>query len=359
MFKANNPGCPCCCPQCDIWEVREGTSIINDFSQVSGSWSIITGGNGFLRTTDNDALCIYGTPATADAFTYGASTEYRPVDNVVYKMVFAFADADNYCYVSMYSSGNTGYFSLYERIAGAETQLDTWTRNLGFVTDQHVLQCQVCYNAGEIKIRDPGTWLPRISNVSNASSLGRYCGFGTGTVSGNTADFFWGNLDELKTYCPHCFCSTVLWDKVPDSFQVEISGVVNGIWGACALFNATFILDERLLYSTFLGSEITSGCYWVKTIDDPGLPGAYVYLTVQLVYVTATEIKLYLFVTDSGTKPIPTPGAHDIGVSSLVAICGQTDPEKTVDGLTLNLYDAVAYPACDFSNATAVITAIY
>ncbi len=232
-------------------------AVTDNFSVVSGSWSI---GSGLLSTSSTYAVLtgLVTNPLGNANLKISCSLKIGTAGDVAMVLV-DYADSSNYWYVEI-KAGSGAYLKIFQVSGGSLTEKATAPLTLS--AGSTATFCASVSTGGSVLsagINAFGVTAP--GSFTNAT-----WGLGTGALSGTVS---FDNLSVSKTsaICPECSitgCSHCTDGSAPLSYKLVISGVVNGdLCTNCSTYNGTFYLpctttSPNCRYETLDGENL--GC---------------------------------------------------------------------------------------------------
>lgn len=238
--------------------------------------------------------------------------------------------------------------------------------------------CIICYDNGEVWVYLANVWRNIVlggggtgTGSFDYSSLGDRSGCGSGVLS-SPYPFMcrWIACEYISTHCT-CLCPSCQYGTLPETIQVEISGVVDDVCSECNDWNATFLLDTQVFNYVHEDGcpqwDATSDdhCAWIlKVIDICG----YDWLMIVKVYVIYDKFHLdFKLVGNIGA--LGSAYIYQFYEDSNV-VCETVDCSTVLNGFVLNSLtnDWITNPVppfyeeiiptwnCDWSNATITIS---
>lgn len=388
MFQ---PGCPCCeCPvaSCGLHEDDFSSDTIDDYTEISGNWTI---SSGIASTPDANAVLLWATDA-GDQHSVSAIL-VPPSDIIkqdVFRIIVGWEDSSNYLYARVRCNGFGGYLlSLREVISGTDSEIKSEiaisknadNSELIVVAPTRIL-LSLCYEKTAKRLSYVGASLDSGSaadgmmitvsgeaTISNTSGLGNYCGIGTGAVASTSVAFtkFWAY--SAGENCIHCFCNVCDVGTSPASITVEFSGVVDGDCSDCDMFNTTsFVLDRRSNSCAYTFAQLWNT---VDCGDGMATPSESYWESIEAFFFCSD------YATNEGGLFIIRVRYQDYSTKSFVLKyaefrlsfeCCKVDcmalltNENGVDvpfyGIFRSGPSADSIMACDWTNATATVTAV-
>lgn len=231
--------CPDCCGCTAFWEDDFSTDQLStDYTTVSGTWAV---GSGVLTTTSSGALIV--ADATSLSGHGRVSADGKLSSAGTYRLIGSYTNSSNYLFVEITINGASSTLKLWQKVAGADTQLGGTCTFTGATNTFYTTV--LCWNGA--------TAVATLTNGStvNCAATGSYSGTGSiagvGATPGGTATF-----DNLTFYpspsddssCPHCGVSTcsTRCTPLPAEVTITLSGIVNGNCTTCDDYNATYVV---------------------------------------------------------------------------------------------------------------------
>lgn len=336
---------PCCCSNCtyfsDNFDRADSSNLGSDWTEVAGGWEIVSN---TLVTSDNAAVLV-GTveqplaePNTLVTVTATVSTNGCPV-----RIILDYQDSSNYWFAEVLA-GTGAYIRIYRRSGGSNTQ----------VASKSITQATGSFTfAASIKTSD------RIaaSIGSNVISFGGSFtspkwGLGTGTIA---AQVQFSNLsvsETNETNCPGVLGITSCSYCSPNNtaaytYKIVLAGITNGGCSSCSSLNGTYYCTPA---TPGVGVQ---ACVWRFTTP------SICSITWAIEFQAGVQAGAFGpgSMGDSIAGVVVDTNGAD-GVSQWWLVFGASPPNCTTDVNGSIPFFLSGVSNCNFSSATATVTAL-
>jgi len=364
-WKKHSPGCPCC-DDCQI--------DIDGWTQVSGTWTV-DGDN--LDTEDSNALAVTTNDHPEDKDTHYLSAIINGEnDGDCLRLVVAYEDSNNYLYGEVEVGATQGIFRLFQVTGGSHFQLGLDSIAGGLKTGND-LTIRVCYRDDGLMIiqkysRTSSTIESRYQAFAESPApSGKKVGVATGSIdASSTATFssvlWYIHKEEADSYsegndCPECreisTCNNCKDNIGHTFFKVTLAGLEDTGDCPCETNNRTII--------TQAGSVEPDGvCLFRWFAPEHNVCDNFtVYGADQLDVRIYDEVKSFAGLLTGNVRVDlmvlkPKPDFSPQTISFLYTL---DEPIECllIEDETANAQGRIGLDdPCDFTNATATITAI-
>lgn len=254
----------CCCPAgCKIVSDDYSTDTDANYTDVAGTGAVASGERSTSSTTFLSIHNTAGNTGHGKAFVRGKVS----VSGGSFRVVGAWVDDDNFLFVRVTINGSTSEVTLWERVAGSDSQIGTAHRFTGATNTYYATS--VCWDGSAIVVSfDDGTGEKCIGNETYTGE-GDQAGYGANISSGTATfdDFLFTKHFIDDPDCPNCGadgdcgprCNNCNDDHGPSRVQVTITGITEAVCpeNDCENINGTYVLARN-------PPSVDLGCSWIK-----------------------------------------------------------------------------------------------
>lgn len=243
----------CCCPVLTCAEVDDGfdTDTRANYDAIgAGTYTHSAGTNcgltGYVETSDDDAYIVH----TSEVGPSGGAVQVQfcyTAYGTKLRLLGAWTDDDNHLIVELeFVASLDTKLSLFEKVAGTETQLGATLTTASFSATNSAHQIALVWNGSYACVRNTSSPSPGAIHYQPTTLNDTRGGVGVSDNAGTVriGRFLLEYHAEDRSTCRTCVCSGSCDERTQGlQVQVDVIGVVNGVCATCSAFNTTTICD--------------------------------------------------------------------------------------------------------------------